>query len=69
MAESPDLPRLKQLAKQQFGQQPGVLGVGIGERSLRIYVRSSDVCSQLPGEFEGVAIDCIVTGDITTQFG
>jgi hypothetical protein len=62
-----NLQQIKAAAKAQFGQLPGVLGVGLGERSLRIYVRSAEICQQLPDEFQNIPVDCIVTGDISAM--
>lgn len=62
-----NLQQVKAAAKDQFGRQPGVLGFGLGERSLRIYVRSAEVCAQLPNEFQGIPVDCIVTGNISAR--
>lgn len=59
-----DLKRIKAAAKAQFGQVDGVEGIGIGARTLRIYVRDESVRNRLPSEFKGVAIDVVVTGTI-----
>lgn len=60
-----DLRAVKTAAKAQFGQTPGVEGFGIGDGTLRIYVRNADVRKQLPSEFQGVPVDFVVSGDIT----
>lgn len=62
-----NLQQIKAAAKAQFGRLPGVLGFGLGGRSLRIYVRSAEICAQLPDEFQSVPVDCIVTGDISAM--
>lgn len=59
-----DLKVLKANAKQRFGLTPGVLGIGIGENSLRVYIHESSIQNQLPKSFQGVKLDFIVTGDI-----
>ncbi len=63
--EQPNLQQVKAAAKAAWSQIPGVEGFGLGERSLRIYVRSVDICDQLPSEFQGVPVDCVVSGDIS----
>jgi hypothetical protein len=60
-----DIYAVKADAKKQFGWIPGVLGVGIGLNSLRIYVNDFQVQARLPESFEGVQLDCIVTEEIT----
>jgi hypothetical protein len=61
-----DLEAIKSAAIQRFGDLPGVEGIGIGDQSLRIYVRNSEVLKHLPQQFQGVPIEFIVTGDIAT---
>ena len=65
MPPNTDLRAVKNAAKAQFGQTPGVEGFGIGDGTLRIYVRNAEVRKQLPSEFQGVPVDCVVSGDIT----
>ena len=60
-----DLRAVKIAAKAQFGQTPGVEGFGIGDGTLRIYVRNAEVRKQLPSVFQGVPVDFVVSGDIT----
>lgn len=60
-----DIRVLKADAKRCFGWMPGVLGIGIGQNSLRVYIHEPSVQNQLPKSFEGVKLDFIVTGDIT----
>ena len=62
-----DMDAFKSAAIQRYGDLPGVEGVGIGDQSLRIYVRNSEVQKQLPRQFQGVSIDFVVTGDISTE--
>jgi hypothetical protein len=61
----PDMRAIKAAAKSQFGGMRGVEGIGIGDRALRVYVRSQDVADDLPKEFQGVRVDFVVTGPIT----
>jgi hypothetical protein len=64
-----DMHAIKAAAKSQFGNVAGVEGFGIGDRALRIYVRTEEVTKDLPKEFQGVRIDYIVTGEITLYGG
>jgi hypothetical protein len=64
---NPDMRSLKAAAKQEFGGVEGVEGVGLGEGSLRVYVRDAKVRKQLPTEFRGVAIEPVVTGEISAM--
>lgn len=61
---NPDMSAIKAAAKRRFSHIDGVEGIGIGDRALRIYVRTEAVAKNLPEEFEGVRIDYIVTGEI-----
>lgn len=60
-----DIRAIKADAKRDFGWIPGVLGIGIGRNSLRIYIHDSNVQNKLPKNFEGVQLDFVVTGDIS----
>jgi hypothetical protein len=57
----------KAQAKRQFGDVPGVEGIGIGDGVLRVYVRDASVIDALPRECEEIGIDFVVTGDITAS--
>lgn len=63
-----DLETVKAAVIQTYGDIPGVEGVGIGDQSLRIYVRNSDVRRKLPDQFRGVPIEFVITGDISTAW-
>ncbi len=63
-----NLEATKSDAIQIYGNLPGVEGIGIGNQSLRIYVRNSGVRDNFPQQFQGVPIDFIVTGDISTEW-
>jgi hypothetical protein len=58
---------VKAAAKAQFGNLDGVIGFGIGDHVLRIYVRDSKVRERLPAEFQGASIEVVVTGDVSAQ--
>src|ERR671938_15641 len=62
---NPDMRTIKAAAKSVFGGMRGVEGIGIGDRALRVYIRSLEVADNLPKEFQGVRVECIVTGPIT----
>jgi hypothetical protein len=59
-----ELKVLKALAKERFGKISGVIGFGIGDASVRIYVDNEEVKKSLPNHIDGVPLDCIVTGEI-----
>ena len=61
-----DMRSLKAAAKEELGRIQGVEGVGLGESSLRIYVRNPEVRKRLPKEFRGVLVNPEVTGDISS---
>lgn len=61
---NPDMRAIKAAAKSQFGNIRGVEGIGIGDRALRVYVRTEEVTKDIPKEFQGVRVDFIVTGEI-----
>jgi len=63
-----NLEAVKSAAIQSYGDLPGVEGIGIGNQSLRIYVRNSEVRKHLPQQFQGVPIDFVVIGDISTEW-
>ena len=60
-----DMRSLKAAAKEELGGVEGVEGVGLGEGTLRVYVRSAEVRKRLPAEFRGVPVDPVVTGEIS----
>jgi hypothetical protein len=62
--EQPDLRAVKAAAKSRFGGVRGVQGFGIGDGSLRVYIRTPEVRKRLPNKFQGVPVDFVVVGDI-----
>ena len=60
-----DMRSVKAAAKEELGNVQGVEGIGIGDGSLRVYVRNTEVRDHLPSQFRGVPIDFVVTGDIS----
>ena len=55
---------VKAAAARQFNTIDGVVGFGIGDGVLRVYVRNSAVRERLPTEFQGVPVEVVVTGDV-----
>ena len=64
---NPNLRAIKAAAKSLFGCIDGVEGFGLGENSLRIYIRNSEVRDQLPSVFQGVPVEFVITGEITAS--
>jgi hypothetical protein len=62
--QQPDLKSVKMAARSQFGDVPGVQGFGIGNGTLRVYVRNSDVSRQIPETYQGVPVEFVITGDV-----
>ena len=62
-----DLASIKAAAKREFSDLAGVEGFGIGDGTLRIYVRNLAVSRMLPDHFKGADVDIVVTGDIAAQ--
>ena len=58
------LQAVKAAAVRQFGGVDGVVGFGIGDRALRIYVRNAAVRDRLPTQFQGAPVEVVVTGDV-----
>jgi hypothetical protein len=61
-----DMVAIKAAAKRELDRD-GVEGFGIGNRSLRVYVRDADTGRRLPRSFHGADVECVVTGDIKAQ--
>jgi hypothetical protein len=57
---------IKKAAKREFGGIDGVEGIGLGDGTLRIYVRHAGLHQLLPKRFRGLDVDLVVTGDITS---
>jgi hypothetical protein len=55
---------VKSQARARFGDVDGVQGFGIGDRRLRIYVRTASIGRTLPSSFEGVPVECVEVGDV-----
>ena len=67
MRDNADVDKLraaKAAARQCLKDVDGVQGVGIGDGTVRVYVRDAGVAGTLPGEIEGVEVECVVVGEI-----
>jgi len=64
---NPNLRAIKAAAKSLFRHIDGVEGFGLGENSLRIYIRNSKVRDQLPSIFQEVPVEFVITGEITAS--
>ncbi|WP_009632887.1 hypothetical protein [Synechocystis sp. PCC 7509] len=67
MSEEIDMQAIKAAAKKELGDISGIEGFGISDRSLNIYTNNEEVKKQIPTNFHGVPVNCIVTGTIYTQ--
>jgi hypothetical protein len=67
MSDPVDLKAIKASARREFGGVDGVNGFGLGERSVRVYVRDASVGDHLPHEYQGVPVEVVVTGDLVAQ--
>ena len=68
MTERLDLAQLKmkkRAAQATFGSLPGVEGFGVGDGTIRVYLRSRETEQLLPSVFDGVPLELVVTGDIS----
>lgn len=61
---STDLSTVKKHARLELGKIAGVEGFGVGDGTLRIYVRSARDGEQLPRQFEGTPVELVVVGDV-----
>lgn len=57
----------KSAAKAAFGDIEGIQGFGVGDGTVRIYIRSASVGAVLPKELNGVPLDLIITEDLAAQ--
>lgn len=42
----------------------GVQGVGIGDGTIRVYIRDAAVAGALPADADGIRIEPVVVGDV-----
>ncbi len=62
-----ELSDLKREAKRQLGSVDGVQGFGVGDQRLLAYVRNRESALKLPTSFQGVELETVVTGDVSSQ--
>lgn len=67
MEQETNMQAVKAAAKNEFCDISGIEGFGIGGQSLNIYVSNEEVKDQLPAKFQGVQINCVVTGEISAD--
>jgi len=65
--ETTELKAKKRDAQRKLGAVPGVEGFGIGDGTIRVYLRSPEVERLLPRDFEGVRLEFVVVGDIAAH--
>jgi len=61
-----ELRAVKKQAKVDL-QQPGVVGFGLGEDTLRVYVESAALLDMFPEQYKGVPVVVEVTGTIVAS--
>ena len=67
MANIQQLRDAKNVAKRDFGDTPGVEGIGIGDGVLRVYVRDADVIGRLPRSCEAIDIEFVISGEVQSS--
>lgn len=58
---------LKAAARAALADHDGVVGVGLGEGTVRVYCRDGEAVAALPDEIAGTPVEAVVVGDITPQ--
>lgn len=76
MSDEPTAPRgpapperlheAKQRARALVMPIEGVQGLGIGDGTIRVYVRDRLVVPSLPADVDGVPVEPVVVGEVTT---
>lgn len=59
-----NLLRAKRLAKSYLADRPDVTGIGIGDNRIRVYLKDDEGRLGIPADFNGVPVECVVTGEI-----
>lgn len=52
-------------AKARLLAVAGVRGVGIGDGTIRVYIRDASVAKELPADVDGVPIEPVTVGEVT----
>jgi hypothetical protein len=58
---------IRDVAEKELCGISGILGFGIRDCSLRVYVRDAEAGRRLPRTFHGADVECVVTGDISAR--
>jgi hypothetical protein len=62
-----DLRQVKRRAEASLLALPGVSGVGLGDGTIRVYLQREGAKAKIPNSFEGVPVELVFTGDITSR--
>lgn len=57
----------KARARDRWSDVDGVQGVGIGDGCVRLYVRSPDVLDPRPTDVDGITVELVTVGEVTTR--
>lgn len=60
-----ELTRAKTHTKALVLDVAGVQGVGIGDGTVRVYIKNASVAGDLPQEVDGVPIEPVTVGEVT----
>jgi hypothetical protein len=58
------LRRAKRRAKDLLLAIDGVQGIGIGDETIRVYVRDASVALELPDDVDGVPVEPVEVGEV-----
>lgn len=64
MDEEEELAAVKERLKEQFFDVSGVVGFGLGDGVVLVYLETVAAGESLPGEVDGIAIEKVITGEI-----
>lgn len=62
--ERPNVIAAKAEAKKYLADRPDVLGVGIGDKCVRVYLKDDEGRLGIPEQFKGVPVEFIISGRI-----
>lgn len=55
---------IKNKTRDQLKNIAGVQGVGIGNNTIRVYIRNDQVIPSLPKTVDGITIETVIVGEI-----